>query len=85
MTHCSLALPRSVAYPNGEGENGLIDVSIELDHHRLWEIVYFLMVSEFFIYLFILLGFLYNGSDVELPFEVLRDCGSQESKRIQQW
>ena len=69
---CSLSL--SLA-DNLGGKDGLDDGSVEVHHHCLWQVELLQLLQEEHP----LLGFLCNGADVQLPFKVLGDDGSQES------
>ena len=72
----ALVLGGGSSVPDGDGgEDGLDDGSVEVHHHCLWQVELLQLPQEEHP----LLGFLCDGADVQLPFKVLGDDGSQEA------
>ena len=73
----ALVLGSSSSIPDGDGggEDGLDDGSIEVHHHRLWQVELLQLPQK----VHPLLCFLGDGADVQLPLEVLGDDGAQEA------
>ena len=65
----------SVPDGDGGGEDGLDDGGVEVHHHRLWQVEFLQLPQE----VHPLMCFFDQGFDVQIPFEVLGDDGTQEA------